>query len=1016
MNRRRPRTAASTIAAPNVRDIICTISESRGISPVVGLAFVDLTTAEVVLCQICDSQTYVRTLHKISVYDPVEILMPGTSVSKSKLYPLIQQNFPDVSFRLLDRNYWNQSTGLEYIQRVAFEEDIEAIKLSIEGNYFAICSVGAALRYTELGRSVTFPSHSLRVRYEPSEGSMMIDRLTVQALELTQNLQSAKSKHSLFGILNSTMTPMGARLLKNNILQPLIDEQTIQARYEAVAELTSKEQMLHTARQALKVLPDGDRLLTALILTPSKHTAAYIEQSINMSGVNGLLDIARQTYKEASADVYDMITALGEELDLALTLKYDTAHQFYLRFPAADIEDRAFPSVFINVFKKKHFYECQTLDLVKLNQKIVDAHNEVLLLSDSAVQELIEKVHGEIPGLFKICEGVAMLDMLASFAHISATSDYVRPELTDTLAIKAGRHAIREKIHTERFIPNDVYASQQSRFQIITGKSTYIRSIALMTVMAQIGSFVPAQYASFPITHQLFARVSIDDCIEANMSSFSAEMRETAFILRNINRRSMVIIDELGRGTSTRDGLAIALAVAEALVESMAVVWFVTHFRDLATIMAERSGVVNLHLAVEMSNSNEMTMLYKISDGCVQEKYYGLSIARVMDFPPSVIEVATAVSRDLNLRNEKQKRKAKDLNLSRRQKLVLSLRESLKQAADGPLEGKALASWLRKLQTEFIHRAASLQDDIESEDGTTEAECTNMDEEDGTDSTAIEGSYTSTVRNALAHDSETPSNNYDTSEYGFNSAPDSNLSTPNESQVHDLLLSEIAAAAGARPGPRPDPAPPVYPDSSPHSSALLTSPPNMIKTSHYPGTRTRPNPSFPTKAHPQFTSDDRYDIITHTQPSDPFYIFARESHDASPATAPFESFAAATLPDDHFADDDQTQTEHVNVPVSELQSMYADSELNHYDDRPEGSLDYDFPDENNNNNNEHSFIPNDDDDNDDDVNHEDDDYSLDLRTDMTRSRFFMSRPSSPSPSPPRSLSASASSSALRRAG
>lgn len=124
-----------------------------------------------------------------------------------------------------------------------------------------------------------------------------------------------------------------------------------------------------------------------------------------------------------------------------------------------------------------------------------------------------------------------------------------------------------------------------------------------MAVMAQIGSFVPAEYASFPILHQLFARVSVDDNIEANVSTFAAEMGGTAFILRNIDRRSMAIIDELGRGTSTRDGLAIALAIAEALVESRALVWFATHFRDLATIMAERNGVISLHLAVEVHRS-----------------------------------------------------------------------------------------------------------------------------------------------------------------------------------------------------------------------------------------------------------------------------------------------------------------------------------------------------------------------------------------------------------------------------
>jgi DNA mismatch repair protein MSH4 len=156
-----------------------------------------------------------------------------------------------------------------------------------------------------------------------------------------------------------------------------------------------------------------------------------------------------------------------------------------------------------------------------------------------------------------------------------------------------------------KFIPNDVYATQQSRFQIITGcnmsgKSTFIRSVALLSIMAQVGSFVPASSASFPILHNLFARVGMDDSIESNVSTFAAEMREIAFILRNLEMRSMAIVDELGRGTSTRDGLAIAIAIAEALVDSRALVWFATHFKDLATILSERNGVICLHLAVEV--------------------------------------------------------------------------------------------------------------------------------------------------------------------------------------------------------------------------------------------------------------------------------------------------------------------------------------------------------------------------------------------------------------------------------
>ncbi|KAJ9645092.1 MutS protein msh4 [Coniosporium tulheliwenetii] len=782
----RPRTGASTTARVEAQQVICAVSESRGISPTVGLAFVNLDTGEAVLCQICDSQTYVRTIHKLRVYGPSEILIVATATNpKSKLFAIIEENLEDLGSKitLLDRRYWAETTGLEYIQQLAFAEDVEAIKISIGGNYFAVCCIAAVLKYIELGLSKTFPFHSLRIKYEPSEGSMMIDASTIRSLELIQNLQNPKSRDCLFGLLNETLTPMGARLLRSNILQPLTDPETLNIRYDALEELTTKEEMFFAIRQGLsyaQLLP----IHADLIVVPTRPSVQHTEQSINQvimlkqfvnsvkpiyealtgarsamltnirelcasenvepvqelidgvinedttfasqpldlrnqrtyavkSGVNGLLDVARQTYKEATEDAYQHVTELSERHDLPLDLKFDNVRQFYICIAAADLEERPVPPEFTNLFRKKNWVECQTLDLMKRNQKISDSHNEVLLMSDKAVQELIEEIRSQMSILFKICEGIAMLDMVTSFAQLVTSQDYVRPQLTDTLAIKSGRHPIREKVQSAKFIPNDVYASQQTRFQIITGrnmsgKSTYIRSIALMVVMAQIGSFVPAQYAAFPILHQLFARVSMDDSIEANVSTFAAEMRETAFILRNIDRRSLAIVDELGRGTSTRDGLAIALAIAEALVDSRALVWFVTHFRDLATIMAERSGVINLHLAVEMTDAESITMLYKIAEGVVAEEHYGLALARVMPLPAEVIETATEVAGKLEKKVRRRRKTSRAVMSERRRKLVLSLKEHLVQAKNGALEGAVLAKWLAELQREFVVRMTAI--------------------------------------------------------------------------------------------------------------------------------------------------------------------------------------------------------------------------------------------------------------------------------------------------------------------
>ena len=361
---------------------------------------------------------------------------------------------------------------------------------------------------------------------------------------------------------------------------------------------------------------------------------------------------------------------------------------------------------------------------MKLNQKITDAHNEVISMSDQAIQELLRDVCAGVAALFRTSEAIASLDMLAAFAQLATSHDYIRPELTNTLAIKAGRHPIREQIRASKYIPNDAYATEQARFQIITGcnmsgKSTYIRSLALMTVMAQIGCFVPAQYASFPIAHQLFARVATTDDLDANVSTFSAEMREMAFILRHVQSQSMILIDELGRGTSTTDGLAIAVALAEALLVSKAQVWFVTHFHDLARIFSERSGVVNLHLQADIApEAAKMTMLYRIAEGPVPDRGYGLALAKLVDLPPGVLQVAGGISEKLNWVAQRRNSSPRAVAISRKRKLLLSLREQLLLARESTMDDESLHRWLKRLQDDFTIRMSDVSRALESADDT----------------------------------------------------------------------------------------------------------------------------------------------------------------------------------------------------------------------------------------------------------------------------------------------------------
>ncbi|POS75070.1 MutS domain V [Diaporthe helianthi] len=785
--------AASSIGASEGHQIICAVSEARGVAPSVGIAFVNVSTGEAVLSQICDNQSYVKTTHKLNVFEPSRVLIVSTACPpnpKSNLCATIEEELPGVPIVALDRRYWSEAAGLEFIQALAFREDVEAIKVAIEGNFYATCSFSAAMKYLELEFSLRISSHSLRIRYQPSEGSMMISLPTIHSLELMQNLHNPSSKLCLFGLLNETRTPMGKRMLRSNMLQPSTQvEGVLIPRYDAVEELCTKEDMFFEVRNALKRFGDVEKLLSKLILLPTEPSLEASEQAINevlmiksfvvaaptifnalasahsellirirdhcrpditspilermaevinddvtyvtkpldlrnqrvyavKSGVHGLLDVARTTYKEATEDLHKHVEELNAELGLAADLKYDNRRRYWLKFRCCDFEDGRIPGSLINYIRKKEYLECQTLQMVKLNQRMTDSVDEVVMLSDKVVRHLLESIRADVPQLFRVCESIALLDMLASFGQTVTTRDYTRPQMKDALALKAARHPIYDST-LDKFIPNDYYATEQHAFQIITGcnmsgKSTYIRTVAMLQVMAQIGCFVPAQFASFTIVHNLFSRTSTDDSIESNMSTFSVEMRDMAFILRNINDQSLAIIDELGRGTSTRDGLAIAIAMAEALIQSNALVFFATHFTELAHVLQDRPSVLNLHLETETTvaaadNIPQMTMLYKIGSGVVQEESYGIKLARAIGFPEAFLQKAEHVSAFLRQQAEAKRQSSEARRLARRRRLVLNLRETLQQAYESDMDEETLRGYLWRLQDEFTVRMGDIE-------------------------------------------------------------------------------------------------------------------------------------------------------------------------------------------------------------------------------------------------------------------------------------------------------------------
>ncbi|KAL5092472.1 hypothetical protein Trisim1_001725 [Trichoderma cf. simile WF8] len=792
--RSRSEATPSILGQSDSHDVVCAVSEARGVTPTVGIAAVNLSLGEVTLSQICDNQSYVRTIHKLQLACPSRIVFMPSACSPnepSTFFSLVQRLIPEAEMSSHDRSAWSESAGIEYIEHLAPEGDIGPIKVAIQGKYYAICCFSAAMKYIDRQFNLSFSPQSLRIRYQPSEDTMMIDISAMQSLEVMRNLKSAKSKECLFGLLNHTLTPMGSRVLRNNMLQPPTDfDGFIKTRYDALEEMVTNEEMFHEIRKALKLFHDAEKTLTKLVIIRNVTGVSAVEEQLNhilmiksflesvpdlyralhtaksdllvkirnlcqpettvpillnikrviepdvtymkspldlrnqrafavKSGISGMLDVARQTYRELTEAIHAYSDHINEQYRVAASLKFDNRRLYWFRIPTADLDKDIIRQDFINVIPKKNYMECQTLNLVKLNQRLLDTSNEIVMRSDAAVRDLVKELRRQVSPLFRICESIALVDMISSFGQITTTQDYVRPNIEDTLALKSARHPILDKKMASEYIPNDYYSAEQHRFHCVTGcnmsgKSTYIRSVALLQIMAQIGCFVPAEFASFPIIHNIFARISTQDNIEANLSSFGVEMREMAFILKNIDNKSLAIIDELGRGTSTRDGMAIAMAISEALLDTGASIWFATHFVELARVFADRIGVLNLHLISNTSVGEgglpQLTMLYKADSGTVDdESHYGIALARAIGMPQSFINCAETVANDLRKRRESNRQSSDAYKEIHRRRLALNLYEAINQAKKSSNK-ETISGYLKRLREQYMSRLQEIEE------------------------------------------------------------------------------------------------------------------------------------------------------------------------------------------------------------------------------------------------------------------------------------------------------------------
>ncbi|KAG8742868.1 MutS protein msh4 [Ceratobasidium sp. 428] len=431
---------------------------------------------------------------------------------------------------------------------------------------------------------------------------------------------------------------------------------------------------------------------------------------------NRFLDVARETYRENVTDIIDLQNELTKEHGLPLGLQYqENGFVFTLKKGDAP-EGGKLPAPFINVSAKKNQkWTFSHLELKKRNARLRDSLDEALILSDQIVKALVEKIIEDVGVLYKASEAIALMDMLWAFAHTSILHNYTRPEFTGTLAIKAGRHPVLETIQAAgNFVPNDTYACDGSCFQIVegpnmSGKSTYLRQVGVLVVLAMCGCFVPAEYASFRIHDALLTRLSNDDDPERSLSTFAKEMMTSSMILSVATNNSLILIDELGRGTSPIEGVGLAHAIAEEIIKIRAFTFFTTHFQQLTQTLSKYPTVVNLHLAVEKSTRADqgafrLKFRHLLVDGKANTiDHYGLELARLADLPSSVLAVARGVSTKLKAQDDARQAASESNAIAARRKILLRLRVQLQQALEhSALDDDALLKYLEGIQRDTV--------------------------------------------------------------------------------------------------------------------------------------------------------------------------------------------------------------------------------------------------------------------------------------------------------------------------
>jgi DNA mismatch repair protein MutS len=663
-----------------------------------GLAYADITTGEFAATELQDDNAGVLVLEELARLSPREVIMPESWAERGVTLPPGSHLTPLADWR------FDESAAQEALCAHFRVKTLDGFGLS--GKSFAVSAAGAVLGYLRDTQKNAL-AQLANLRAYSTANFMVLDQFTRRNLELTETIRAGKARGSLLGVLDRTVTAMGARLLRSWINQPLLEIKRLDARLEAVQALTSDETLRLELEAALKSVSDIERLTNRLLigragprdlmgLKASLDVVPVIRQLIDdmpaLASLVERLDPCEDVHAHISEALVDeppatlntvgiIRTGYAQELDDILeasqharewiknlepqerrrtgipTIKvgYNKVFGYYIEVTHAHVNK--IPADYIRKQTLVNAERYITPELKEYEALVLNAEEQILEIERGLFDRLCHELVQDAPRLLNTARAIAHLDVFLSLAEVAVREGYTRPELTDDdlLVIRAGRHPVVEKLLDggTRYVPNDTHFDTMSRMHIITGpnmsgKSTYIRQVAIITLMAQIGSFVPADEATIGLVDRIFARIGAQDEIHAGQSTFMVEMVETARLLSGSTRRSLLILDEVGRGTSTYDGLAIARAVVEYIHNSPRLncrTLFATHYHELTELPNILPRTRNYNVAVT-EHGEDVVFLHKVVPGGA-DRSYGVHVARLAGMPRPVVDRARELLQQL---------------------------------------------------------------------------------------------------------------------------------------------------------------------------------------------------------------------------------------------------------------------------------------------------------------------------------------------------------------------------------